>query len=925
MLLAEHQKLIDGSAISAAIADTRGYESVTTKARLQQAGFSRSQSSVPGLLAPIWDHGGEVVTYHYRPDQPRIKNGRALKYETPTGSRMAVDVPPTIRGELANPAVPLLITEGVRKADSAVSAGLCCVALMGTWCWRGTNPDGGKTLLADFEAIAFNGRRVYVVFDSDVMTKTSVHAAVERLVPVLRNRGAHVSIVYLPDGPGGEKVGLDDFLAAGSSPDDLLALAEPRLRPLGSENGDPRDIPYSTDEHGIVWNSASPSGTKRTRIANFRAQIVADRELRDGAEVVRSFEIEAQVRGRSVRLQTSIQQFKDGSWVLEQLGGEAILEAVPRAADHLAAGIQHLSVDIPKIVIYGHTGWVQLDGEWIYLSSSGGIGVDGTIDVEIELPDGLRGFSLPEPPHGSALVEAVRASLKLLELGPPPVMFALLATIYRAPLGSSDLTTFIVGQTGSLKTAVAAVAQQHFGAELDAQHLPLSFTDTANSLEGQLFLLKDVLAVIDDFAPGGTRTDVQRSHRDADRVFRSAANRQGRRRMRADTTIRPAKPPRAAILATGEDLPQGHSLRARTYAIQTDPGMIDAERLTELQHAAADGTLSAAMAGYVQYLARAYTTVRDGLKEELADLRVIARGRTAHRRSVDGAASLLLGLWYFLEYAETSGAIDDTQRLDLWERGTAAILTGVEGQEQHHQDADPVARFIGLLNSALATGTAHVADGQGHQPLDPGAWGWRDGEPQGRRIGWISDDNLYLDRDGAYAAVQRLANESGEALPITASTLSKRLHEHGLLASTEQRGRQTLTVRRKLEDARRSVLHLRSSALRPASDRVGEATALTPSTTDLTSSTTDLTTATSYLTPPLSAASAQDTPAGQVGQSGQGANEKGLSARRVPELPFDAKPLPSLTPARPDQLDPSPIVLDSISQAHPEGPNAKAE
>lgn len=73
--------------------------------------------------------------------------------------------------------MPLLITEGVRKADAAVSVGLCCVALMGTWCWRGTNDAGGKTLLADFESIALNGRTVYVVFDSDVILKRSVHAA----------------------------------------------------------------------------------------------------------------------------------------------------------------------------------------------------------------------------------------------------------------------------------------------------------------------------------------------------------------------------------------------------------------------------------------------------------------------------------------------------------------------------------------------------------------------------------------------------------------------------------------------------------------------------------------------------------------------------------------------------------------------------
>ena len=246
-LLPQHAKLLRASQISAAVAQTRGYRSVETKADLERKGFGKAQRNVPGLLIPIWNVSGECATYQFRPDEPRIRDGKSIKYETPSGSRMVADVPPPIRDKLGDPKVPLLITEGARKADAAVSQGLCCIDLLGVWSWRGTNDAGGLTALADWESIHLKGRTVYVVFDSDVMLKRGVHQALARLKAFLESRGAEGLIIYLPFGNHGEKVGLDDYLAAGRSVDELLAMATADLRPppasvepgqAGAETGD---------------------------------------------------------------------------------------------------------------------------------------------------------------------------------------------------------------------------------------------------------------------------------------------------------------------------------------------------------------------------------------------------------------------------------------------------------------------------------------------------------------------------------------------------------------------------------------------------------------------------------------------------------------------------------------------------------------
>ena len=230
-LTQEHLSLIRGSAIKPEVRDARGYRTITKKADLQRLGFGRDQQLVPTLLIPVWGvHGDEPITYQHRPDTPRQKKNKTLKYETPANSKMALDVPREVKPRLGDPTIPLFITEGARKANSGVSQGLCCIALLGVWNWRGSNDAGGKTVLPDWESIALNDRLVYIAYDSDVMTKSGVHKSLVRLMNFLASRSAKVKVIYLQPRSDGSKVGLDDFFAAGGTTEGLLRLAEGRVR-----------------------------------------------------------------------------------------------------------------------------------------------------------------------------------------------------------------------------------------------------------------------------------------------------------------------------------------------------------------------------------------------------------------------------------------------------------------------------------------------------------------------------------------------------------------------------------------------------------------------------------------------------------------------------------------------------------------------
>lgn len=229
-----HLKMLrDDSAIADEVINARGYRTITDKQDLEKLGFSKSQQLTPGLLMPVKGTDGTNGLNQFRPDRPRTtenkKTGKVttIKYETPFDAAMRLDCPPVCREQLADPSVPLWLTEGIKKGDALASAGFCAVAMLGVWNFKGKNDFNGVTFLADFDYIALNERTVCIVFDSDVMQKPEVRKAMERLTEHLERKGAVVKAVYLPD-EGNGKTGVDDYLAKHSRAELEQLVSEPK-------------------------------------------------------------------------------------------------------------------------------------------------------------------------------------------------------------------------------------------------------------------------------------------------------------------------------------------------------------------------------------------------------------------------------------------------------------------------------------------------------------------------------------------------------------------------------------------------------------------------------------------------------------------------------------------------------------------------
>lgn len=633
---------------------------------------------------------------------------------------------------------------------------------------------------------------------------------------------AEVSVIYMPAGEGGRKQGADDYVASGHGVDDLLALATTELRvPPPEEEDQGLLVPYRSTPNGLVWDKPVQDGTVPVPLTNFDTRIVADVARDDGAEVQRSFEIEARLNNRHKRFGVPAAKFSGMGWHTEHLGASAIVYPGFSIKDHARAAIQMLSQEIEGRRIFAHTGWRKVDGVWLYLHGSGAIGpAEATEGFEVQLDGDLSLYSLPEPTEGEDLKKkAIRASLGIWEVAPDDLVIPQQAAACRTAMGESDFSIHVVGDTGEGKSEVAALFQQHFGARLDARHLT-SWESTENALETRAHSLKDSLMVVDDFAPGGTSYDVQRWHRKADRIMRGKGNASGRERLRGDLTPRPARPPRALILSTGEDVPRGQSLRARMLILEHDRGAVDWSKLTCCQKDAREGLYARAMAGFVSWLSKDYEQLLKRLPDERQKLRETAsRGGSEHMRTPGIVADLGLGLRYFLDFARDAGAITEDEADGLWERGWRAVTRAGASQSAHQGASDPTRRFRELLSAAITSGRAHVADAGGGEPEEIiQASGWRkrsvgtgdyareEWQPQGDRVGWVKSEDLYLEPEASYRVVQAQA-QGGESISVGAQTLRKRFKEKGLLLSTDEK-RQTLTVRRTVEGVQRNVLHL---------------------------------------------------------------------------------------------------------------------
>ena len=754
-LLEHHLEHLKSSGISIKVIRERGYRSVLGKTPLKEAGFSKAQQRAPGILIPLYGVDGTVVGYQYRPDDPRkdAKRERPIKYENALGSSAHLDVPPRCLGQLGDPNIPIWFSEGAKKADSLATQGACAVNLSSVWGFKGKNPFGGVTLQADFDLIALKDRVSYVIYDSDYATNPFVHKAQERLLEHLRRKGSNAKAIYLPPKPDGGKQGADDFLAAGHTINDLIALAlAPEEIPQPSSRYRSSDG-YCTEEGRLCWVKPTQNGEVVVPLCNFDAKVTEVITRDNGLDISKSFKVVG-VEGTGQPLPTvevPTSGFESMGWVTNEWDTRAILSANQTAKSRLREAILLQSLNADRRAIYSHTGWREIDGRPAFLTASGALGMPN-VDVEVE--DDLTNYHLPEPVDDPT--EAIRASYEFLQIGSLEVLLPLWSEMFLAPLSSilePAFTLFIVGPSGAYKSTVTALALNHFGEKFDEFHLPAAWRDTENKLEKSLFLAKDLPLVIDDWAPGQDSAKARELEAKAEHVIRAQGNLQGRGRLRSDTSSRKKYIPRGLLITSGEQLPGGHSHTARIFTVEIESGDIDLSKLTVAQER--KHLYSIAMTHYILWLQKKLDVLKKGLRKQWQLWRDQARAEQMHPRLFGEVAWLYAGLTLALDFMSESGVIDPTEAAEMSKNGWKLFVKLAEEQGGRVEEQRPGKKFVAALASLVDQGKVIFWSKDDDEPKKAG--------PSETVIGWTEGDTyLLLNPQAAYATVHEFCSKTGE-------------------------------------------------------------------------------------------------------------------------------------------------------------------
>jgi len=580
------------------------------------------------------------------------------------------------------------------------------------------------------------------------------------------------------------------------------------------------EIRYATWDGCFYLIQQGKKDVTTYRLSNFTAEIVNEVTEFDGATTSKTFRIVGQLEtGQPLpEIDIPADQLDRTAWITEHWGASAQISVGNKFKDHVIAAIkQHSRPKQTHVAL--HTGWLQNRDEHIYLTSSGAITPHG-LDTsrETRLHGSLKGYHLPAPDKDAISPELLQdvihnfASLLNHREG-----LLCLGAVVRAVVSHFEpakLSLYLAGVTGTRKSAIAGVLQSFFGPEFDGSNLPASWSSTGNSLEKQAFLAKDALFVVDDFLARGTPTEVARMHKTAEQLIRGQANQAGRQRLSSTAQLREAYHSRGLILATGEDVPNGHSLQARMVQISIEKDGVDLSALSELQEFSQSGELAQILSNFIQWLATmAFTGHFNGSTvKRWADKYRRALGPVGHARTPDNLANLLCGLKVFLLWAKTKNLIDEEFEAGVLKTALSAAKNLAVMQAEADHEASDAQRYVDLLRSALQSGRGHVASLNGLCPHHASALGWREEQgrdgnfyarPQGDRIGWVDDIHLYVDPKAALSLIKKISNEVGNYLGSSDRAISKALKEAGWLAKTEEK-RNTFKVT--CDSVRRNVL-----------------------------------------------------------------------------------------------------------------------
>lgn len=543
--------------------------------------------------------------------------------------------------------------------------------------------------------------------------------------------------------------------------------------------------PYEVDGNCLYLVSRDKHGQTRKRLCNFAPYIVQQVTKNDGVDSTTWITVAgAHESGRELPPAT-IRGVELGAfdWVMERWGADCILSVGRSVKEYVRVAIQQTAKDAEKTTIYTVTGWKQIDKQWHFL-------MPGSEEVTVELPGKLQGYHT-ERNYSYCDIATAGAMLEQLAV-PPEVTFTLLAEVFLSPLNhflrmagcEPKFILWLIGKTGSCKSTMVALMLSFFGS-FTATTLPLSFRDTANSINAQCYMVKDLPVVIDDFHPCGHQEQAKMTAT-AQNIARNYGDRAGKGRLTASCDLMEAKPPQGNAIVTAEFPPDiGESGTARCFTIELKQGDVDLQTLTSLQRLAADGTLNRCSFAYTEWLRECFLCDEETVEKFVKALRALFEkyraefrnsGMHSHGRVAENVAWLRMGFHFFLMFLNHHLEYGDDYVAQMEEQFKEILYRVAHRQSDAIDQDKPTHLFLRKFFSLLESGQVYLKDLETRAPTD---------FQPGTCVGYCDNARIYFFADQAHRLVRKPCDDQGEHFSVSSRSLLKALAEEDLIETSD--------------------------------------------------------------------------------------------------------------------------------------------
>ena len=424
-----------------------------------------------------------------------------------------------------------------------------------------------------------------------------------------------------------------------------------------------------------------------------------------------------------------------------------VMPTVLKSSMLISNYVRELILDQPQMLYVQRTGFLKLNGAWIYVQDRAippGSGI--VFNTGHYIPD-RPGVSDAQAFHDALMFldishkdELILVLFLLAHLGP---LFQLFHEAGRTP----RFVTILVGRSGSLKTSLSLILYRLFS---DQGRTPTAtFKDTETALEIKLGRLFGTTGIFDDFRPPVSDLKSKVNVEKLESIIRAVGDHVSKSRSNVKLERAREFIPSGSVLVTAEDLSGSHSSYLRSLILSISKGDIDGSRLRVFQNN--PDIIPGHMTRFLRWVGQHGDEVINRIRCEYPA--ALFENTVTELRLIDTAATLMMTAMLLGSYAEACGAMTTEQAQGFTSRCYSAISTAIVASEAMSREANPCVMYLEAIFSLVDRGEIHLAENM--KMFQPEF-----------HDGYLSGPCAWLDADAAYAKVTRYYNRLNITFPL---------------------------------------------------------------------------------------------------------------------------------------------------------------